>query len=147
MYTNTDKVKVNDIMTFVYWGEVEQIKNNGGILKVRNLDTDTSFYVDGKSLVELAGSADTFDTEEKSTKTAVAELLVSAYNKPFSVIFVDAKGKDRKLRGRLVKPEPLLGRSMVEDLDIPVGENRIRQVDHRTIKELILDGVKYKVQS
>jgi len=34
---------------------------------------------------------------------------------------------------------------MVEDLEVK-GVNRLRQVDHRTIKYLIVDGVKYMVK-
>ena len=40
----------------------------------------------------------------------------------------------------------LLGRSLCEDLDLPEGRNRLREVDHRTIKYLIVDGVKYVVK-
>ena len=50
------------------------------------------------------------------------------------------------MRGRLITPEPLLGRSMVEDLDLAVTEHRQRLVDHRTIKFLIIEGVKYIVK-
>jgi len=39
-----------------------------------------------------------------------------------------------------------LGRSMVEDLESSDKKNRMRQVDHRTIKWLIVDGVKYVVK-
>ena len=56
-------------------------------------------------------------------------------------------GTERTLRGKLVKPEPLLGRSMVEDLDSDDKKNRLRQVDHRTINWLVVDGVKYTVKS
>jgi hypothetical protein len=50
------------------------------------------------------------------------------------------------LRGRLVEPNGLLGRSLCEDLELPEGQNRLREVDHRTIKYLVVDGVRYSVR-
>jgi len=74
-----------------------------------------------------------------------AEILVNAYHRPLTVCFVKNDGTERTLRGRLVKPEPLLGRSTVEDLDVTNG-NRLRLVDHRTIKWIVVDGTKYTVK-
>jgi len=61
------------------------------------------------------------------------------------------KGKYRKLIGYLVKPETGLGRSVCIDLEKERGDNpdwdaRIVQVDHRTIKSLIFQNVKYTVK-
>ena len=72
----------------------------------------------------------------------MAELLINARNIPFTVCFEKQNGEERVLRGRLISHEALLGRSSVEDLDLPAGD-RTRLVDHRTLKFLILNGVKY----
>lgn len=141
------KVKVGDMMALVYYVKVKSVNKNDELM-VEDLDNGgTEIQVRGKELIENSFSADQFAEEEKVSKTQAAELLVSSPNRPLSVSFMKADGSERTIRGRLVKPEPLLGRSMVEDLELPVTEkNRLRQVDHRTINWLIVDGVKYIVK-
>lgn len=138
------KVKKGHLMAFVYYGEVESA--NPDFLSIRNVDDNMSFRVEGKELIERSFSADQFDQEIKVNKTSAAEILISSHNRPFTVCFEKQDGEERVLRGRLITPEPLLGRSMVEDLEIKSG-HRLRQVDHRTIKYLIVEGVKYTVSS
>jgi len=140
------KVKSDDLMAFLYYARVNRIRQNGSELSVTDVDRQSPFDVNGKVLVESAYSADQFHTTKRTTKTKVAEILISSPNRPLTVCFLKATGEERVLRGRLVKPEPLLGRSMVEDLDLTSG-NRLRQVDHRTICWLVVDGIKYTVRS
>ena len=141
-----ENVKIQDLMAFTYWVKIVGTAQNGEALKVINLDDDDSpIHITGKELIENALSANQYQIEQKITKTKAAELLVNSVNRPFTVAFLKNDGKERVLRGRLVKPEPLLGRSMVEDLELK-GVNRLRQVDHRTIQYLIVDGVKYLVK-
>lgn len=52
-------------------------------------------------------------------------------------------GEERRLVGYLASTEPKMGRSTVVDLEIPADRYRLRLVDHRTIKELILRNVRY----
>lgn len=139
-----ENVKAGDLMAFVYYAKVNKIK--GEVIEVGNLDSNMEFQVQGRPLIERGLSADQFAEEINVTKTRAAEILISSFNKPFSVCFEKQDGELRTLRGRLITPEPLLGRSMVEDLDIEIGKHRLRQVDHRTIKNLIVDGVKYVVK-
>jgi len=140
------KVNTGDLMAFIYYATVNNSRQNGSALSVTDVDRQSAFDVNGKELVESAYSADQFHTVKRTTKTKVAEILISSPNRPLTVCFLKATGEERVLRGRLVKPEPLLGRSMVEDLDLISG-NRLRQVDHRTICYLIVDGIKYTVRS
>jgi len=141
-----EDVKVQDLMAFTYWVKVIGTTQNGEALKVANLDDDDStIHITGRELVENALSANQYQAEQKVSKTKAAELLVNSVHRPFTVAFLKNDGEERVLRGRLVKPEPLLGRSMVEDLELK-GVNRLRQVDHRTIQCLIVDGVKYVVK-
>jgi len=133
----------DDIMAFVYWAKV--VNNDGNSLDVHNIDEDMDFRVQGKDLVERGLSADQFEQEIKVTKTRVAEILISSYNRPLTVCFEKLDGTERVLRGRLVRPEPLLGRSMVEDLDVTTCHLHV-VVDHRKIKYLIVEGVKYEVK-
>ncbi len=137
------KVKKDDLMAFVYYAKVKETKPNR--LELHNLDADMDFGVDGNRLIECSCSADQYHEEIKVTKTKAAELLISSHNRPLTVCFEKQDGEERVLRGRLITPEPLLGRSKVEDLDV-TGGHRMRLVDHRTIKHLIVDGVKYIVK-
>jgi hypothetical protein len=141
-----DSVTRNELLAFVYYATVDDIGRGGKTLHMTDVDRGMEFKVEGQQLIESSLSADQFHTTKKTTKTKVAEMLVQAYNRPFTVCFTKTDGKERTLRGRLIQPEPLLGRSMVEDLDLERTTHRMRQVDHRTIKFLILDGVKYEVR-
>ena len=140
------KVKAGDLMVFPYWGHVVEVVNEGQDLLIEGIDPGLGrFHVRGHNLIEGGTSADQFVTEEKVTKTRAAEVLVSSNNKPFTVCFTKQTGEDRVLRGRLLAAEPLLGRSHVEDLDVREG-HRIRLVDHRTIKWIVVDGIKFIVR-
>jgi hypothetical protein len=135
------KVQQGHIMAFVYWAYINS-KSGDSRLNVTDLDTGLSFIVDGTSLIEKSFSADIYERTEKVTKTEMAERLVTAFNRPFTVEFKKADGSIRKLRGRLVQPEPLLGRSLCEDLDL-LSTERLRLVDHREIQSLVVDNVTY----
>ena len=52
-------------------------------------------------------------------------------------------GSERRLVGYLASTEPKMGRSTVVDLEVPTNKHRLRLVDHRTVKELILRNVRY----
>lgn len=54
-------------------------------------------------------------------------------------------GELRKLTGRMIETETGLGRSRVFDLDIQ-GNDRVRQIDHRTIKTIVYKNVLYRVK-
>lgn len=141
------QIKKGDLHAFIYWAVVDQ--HNGDSLNVHCVDGDKfAFKVHGKTLSEGSYSADQFHRTEKVSMTKCAEMLIIAYNRPFTVCFDKQDGTERVLRGRLVQPEPLLGRSQVEDLDIDAmnPRERFRLVDHRTLKWLIIDGVKYEVK-
>jgi hypothetical protein len=141
-----DRVKVGDLMVFPYWGRVKEVQRQGEKVIVDSVDPGLGeFYIEGRRMIEGGGSADMVHEEEKVSRTRAAELLISSYNRPFTVCFTKQSGEPRTLRGRLVAAEPLLGRSHVEDLDLAEGD-RIRLVDHRTLKWLIVDGVKYLVK-
>jgi hypothetical protein len=144
---DASKVQTGDLMALVYYVKVKGVTGKGSELLVADVDNaGPDILVRGKELIEQALSGNQFSESVKISKTQAAEILVHSSNRPLTVTFVKADGSDRTLRGRLIKPEPLLGRSMMEDLDLSHSEkNRTRLVDHRTIKELIVDGVKYTV--
>jgi len=144
MKTRALDLNDNDLVAFTFYGKIKNNKN-GTNLCMHDVDHDREFFVNGIDLIESSTSADQYDKEEKTTKTKLADILIHATNRPFTVSFEKADGTERILRGRLVAPEPLLGRSKVEDLDL-TGVHRLRLVDHRTLKWMIVDGVKFVVK-
>lgn len=144
--TEPKNIKVDDLLAIVHYVKVKTVHKDGEELMVEDVDlTGKIIRVQGSDLISKSLSADQFTEETKISKMQAAEILIESHNKPFAVNFVKADGSERTLRGRLIRPEPLLGRSMVEDLDEPTA-NKMRQVDHRTINWLIVDGVKYVVK-
>lgn len=143
------KVSTNDLMAFVNYVKVKQVLAGGEELIVTDLDHNKrDIKISGRDLIENSLSADQSITTEKVTKTEAAEILITLFNRPFTVSFNKADGSERVLRGRFVKHEALLGRSMVEDMDESADspKGRIRQVDHREINWMIVEGVKYVVK-
>lgn len=141
---NMAAIQSNDLMAIVSFVKVAR-RSGDRMLEVSNVDNGMVFEVHGKDLAEEMYSADRYLSTEQLTKTQLAEKLSTSYNRPFTVTFDKTDGKERVLRGRLLKTEPLLGRSHVEDLDITSG-TPLRLVDHRTIQSLIVDGVLYELK-
>lgn len=140
------KIKIGDLMAIIHYVKVKKVDATHYEFFADDVDQPTNnMRVQGRELLERAYSADQFAKEEKVTKTQAAELLISSVNRPFTVSFEKSDGAERTLRGRLIRPEPLLGRSMVEDLDAPAA-SRVRQVDHRTINWIIVENVKHVVK-
>lgn len=141
------KVKDGDIMAFVYYTKVDNVLRNGETLVVSGLTSGTpsKFTVDGRSLVVGSLSADQYHETVQVSMTDAAIKLTTSFNKPLTVCFTKKDGSERVLRGRLLGEEPHLGYSWVEDLDITNG-NKIREVNHREIKWLVVDGVRYQVR-
>lgn len=100
------------------------------------------FEVRGNKLIQRMYSADQYHETKEVSQTKVLEIFTTSFNRPFTICFDKQDGTERILRGRFIAQEPLRGRSWVEDLDKPEGDRR-RQVDHRTVKYLICEGVKY----
>lgn len=109
-----DGVKENDLMAVVMYAKVigKQLfagKHLFGDVQFNNVDTNEDFSVQGVELVEKMFSADWFGEVKKVTKTEIAEILSNSFNVPFTVVFEKLSGETRILRGRLVKPEHLMG--------------------------------------
>ena len=136
-------IKQGDLILTLSWSKVKRVHDDE--LSLVDVDSGMDFQMLGKSLIDACQSADSSDSTVKATKTKLAEVLVSSFNRPITVCFTKADGSERILRGRLVKPEPLLGRSSVEDLELPKGK-RLRLVDHRSIKWITVGGVKHTLK-
>lgn len=151
------EVEAGDLMAVVSFVKVVKNETIGhGFsrnISVTNLDNEMEFQVVGDLLIEDMLSADRFVEEREVSRTNLVEILMRSYNKPITVYFIKKDGSERKIRGRLVKTEPLFGRSVVEDLDKEMSpednpnelfNSRTCQADHRTIFALVADGVLYK---
>lgn len=134
------KTKVGDLLAVIKYAKVIRVFNDEAVL--RDVEDESEFRIIGSSLVEKCLSADQFEETKKVSKTELAEKLVSSFNQPLTVCFDKSDGTERILRGKLLEPEPLLGRSYLEDMDI-TDKNKTRLVDHRSLKYIIVDGVKY----
>jgi len=138
----TEQVNRGDILAILYYVRVNDT-NGSDRLNVTDLDHGHDFGVNGIELVETTRSADYFEREEEITRTDMIGILMSAFDRPFTVNFDKQNGDNRTLRGRLIKPSTPDGYSHAEDLDIDASENRYRMIDHRTLHWLVVDGVKY----
>ncbi len=112
---------------------------------VVDVDDKTEFDINGKTMIDTLKTGSIHGKPQKVTMTKAAEILSTSFNTPFTVCFTKQNGDERILRGRLLSTESLLGRSNVEDLDI-TDAHRMRQVDHRTIRWIIVGGEKYEVK-
>lgn len=138
---DTKKLKQDDLVSFVTWAKVSH-NAHGVHLVVEDLDSGDVLNIKGTELIERLSLCDHWEKEEKVSRTELAKILIESWNIPLKVCFIKKDGSERELRGRLVSHEHLMGRSSVEDLDVKSG-HRLRQVDHRTINWLIVNGVKY----
>ena len=142
---NPNQIKIGDLMAIVHYVKIKNVIPHNYELHTEDVDLpDHRMRIQGKELLEHAFSADQYIEEVKVNKTQAAEILINSLNRPLTVSFEKADGSLRTLRGRLIAPEPLLGRSMVEDLDV-TDDHKLRQVDHRTINWIIVQGTKYVV--
>ena len=141
--TDPNSVLTGDVVAIVTYAKVNSSLRFNQSLHVSDLDRDTPFEIKGDELIKACLTADRFTEEVKVPRTKIAEILTRSFGVPFTVCFDKDSGEERVLRGRMVEWESMYGRSRVEDLDIPRGENRLRLVDHRTLKWLIVRGVKY----
>jgi len=137
------KHSVGNIISLTKYAKV--LSNSGSTLSCVDLHDGGKFEIHGQSLQETCLSADKFEETQRMGKIELAEVLVKSYGKVFTVVFSKADGSERTLRGRLLSSEGLLGRSSVEDLDI-AGDNKLRQVDHRTLKSIVVDGIKHTLK-
>ncbi len=133
-------IKKGEILSTTIYAEVLSVDTDG--VKVRD-SSGREYEIRGQKLIEDSmNSASQFSNTEKVSKTEMVQTLLTAGDSAFTVKFTKADGKERTLVGYLLSTENLLGRSNVIDLQVKSGSN-LRQVDHRTIEELILKGTKY----
>jgi len=125
------------------FNEVQEITRTE-LIEIFRLVGDTVFTVSFNKLPEIKDINDAIEGLNDGRILPVKEMKARV-KEAF-------KGKERILTGYLVKTETGFGRSVVIDLEIDKGsnpeyDNRLRQVDHRTLNWLIYKNVKYQVKS
>lgn len=136
-------IKVGEVLSSTIYPTVVAIEADG--IKVKN-GAGKEYMIKGPKFIEESmASASQFEKEEKISRTEAAQILISAGDSVFTVVFDKDDGTERTLVGKLVETENLMGRSNVIDLQI-VGGHNMRQVNHRGLKSLILKGIKYTVK-
>lgn len=152
------KVKQGDLMAILTWVRVNS--NNAAKTKrnywdeetqrhllVTDLDKDSEHVikVSGEDLIANMFSADYFSETKQVNKTDLVTTFIHSFNVPMTVVADTSKEKDRVFRCRLIKSDPLFGKSMVEDLD-KAKNDRLRWIMHENIKSLIVQGTKYVIK-
>lgn len=163
---DTIKLAVGDwFSSTTYYKIASNIQNDYVFL----IDTHNENYDISPSILQNAMfNSSIYEREEKGTLTDLANLFKDAKSKVFTVCFnkkvditkvkeclanltpnilADSKnlakqiltGEEKIVVGHLISSEAKLGRSLVVNL----GEKGFASVDHRTIKWLILNNVKY----
>lgn len=135
---------MKQIVSLTLYAEVQDQDINTVV--VRDIESGDEYQLSGVGILSRLNSADTFSNIQQVSRTNMAEYLLEAGDKVFTVSFIKQDGTERVLRGRLISSEPLMGRAMVEDLDLANSITNIRQVDLRTLKYLIIGNTKYTVK-
>lgn len=143
--TDPSAIRPGDVIAIVTYARVVANLRYNQTLQVQDLDRHgTPFEIKGDELARDCFSADRFAEEVKLARTKICKILMTrCWGVPFTACFVKENGEERVMRCRYLENEETDGRSRVEDLDVARGENRVRLIDHRTLKWLIVRGVKY----
>jgi hypothetical protein len=177
MKTNKKQLRPGSKLSRISFMTVKQMDMNG--CEVENED-GFKWWISKNIVEEECYSVDFTDTQ-KVSKTALAELLMGARDAIVMVQFNKQptpktireqlsslammpvlsankelgkllKGESRNMIGYVVGSEPVLGRTMMIDLELPKDiqltadgeyDNRLRQVDHRTLNWVVYKNVKY----
>ena len=143
------KVKKGDVMAIMSWVKVQKDpykdwQSGQMVLEVADMNQNhNEFQIKGEDLISLCLSANRFDKVEEVTQTEMLDKFVTLYNQPFEVVFDKDDGTERTLVGQYLSIDRHRGRSNVLDLSIPPDKHRLRQVNHRGMKQLITGNVKY----
>lgn len=139
----------NDVVARISYCRVVGISGDG--VQVQNLNGKQ--WSIGASIVEdefNAASAPA-DEVESLTMTGLCEKLHAAGDKVFCVVFVKKNGEERTMFAHHIGKgkDTWLGRSEVMELVYKNGrlQEERKQVDHRTIQQLIVGGKKYVLKT
>ncbi len=138
---DVSKIKVGELMATISYEKVISVKKDE--ILVENIATGDRYTIQGKPLIEQMYSADQYSSEKKVGKFEMAELLQANSNLPITVNFDKVDGTNRTFRGYVTHPESLMGRNYANDFEDGLKQ---KQVDNRSVKFAIINGVKYTVK-
>lgn len=134
------KIRNGERLSMTYYLEV--LSKSGDSIQVRD-QNKMEFTIKGKSLIEnTIKSASQFYETRKVSRTEMVDILLGSGDTVFTCVFTKQDGTERTLIGHLTNTEPHFGRSNVFDLEVTSG-HPIRQVDHRTLSEIIINNIRY----
>ena len=134
--------KVGDLVAVVRFCKVNSVDDTNKVVNVKDINDGLDFNIRGEDMLKTLLSANSHTSQEKKTMTELATIVSQSFNKPMTVNFIKQDKTERTMVGRVTSSEPLLGRSYMEDSE-ETKAHKIKQVDHRTINWVIVDGVKY----
>ncbi len=163
-------LKKNEVLSETQYYTVEKV--SGDKVQLRN-DNGEPIVVDSKYVENCLNSGVQYSSEKKVSRTELAQLFIGNpliamtvnYNKQLDVndvidnlvkstnkteIKALLKGEERTMVGRHFGEITDLGRVQFIDMEVPKDtskgyDNRLRQVDPRTINFLVLKNTKYIV--
>jgi hypothetical protein len=142
MSLNFSKLKPGERLSNVSYFEVVSVSPKTETVTVRDAN-GTELDIVGKDFIEKSlKSSSQFEKTEKLGKNDLAEKLFTSGDTVMTVEFVKQDNTPRTLVGYFVSQDTNLGRSNFIDLNVTSG-HAVRQVDHRTIKSVIVNNVKY----
>jgi len=138
------KIRAGEVISYTDYLTVVSVNSRESSVDVTNIKGQ-KFTIRGKDLIEGMNSANQFAVTTKVSRTEMANILTNVGDKVFTVVFNKVNGEERILVGHLLETENQMGRSNVRDLMI-TKRHAIRQVDHRTLKSLIVGNTKYVIK-
>ena len=135
----TTKFKTNDYIQLNHYCLVTKVGND--ITYLKDCKTGFEFQAIGQVQDKML-SCSNYEKEEIVCRTTLADKLINSNKHIFTVVFTKKDGSKKTLRGHFLYIDKMMGRSVVWDLE----NDGQRQIDHRTIEELIIDGVHYKLK-
>ena len=147
---NSFRVKNEEGMTWTIAGSILQNEAYAADQYTEEQEVSRTEMVEA---LESAGdSVFTVVFDKKTSQKSIVEALSDLNELPTKKTQLNklAKsmmaGEERRLVGYLASTEPKMGRSTVVDLEVSPNNHRLRLVDHRTVKELILRNVRYTLK-
>ena len=143
------KLKPGDIVSNTEYFVVQKVQNGPINKKVFTRTLDGTQFI-SFDLFKYASYKTPFQFSEtkKVSRSKIVEILqYQVKSHAFLVEFKKKDNSDRTMVARLINFCGLFGRSEVMELKSNLTDNTFieqkRQVDHRTIKRLVFDGVEY----
>lgn len=139
-HPDAKRLKVGQWLSRISYIRIQD-KESLGVIRVRN--TYGNEWSIGSEIVEWeCVSPDQFTETQRVSRTVLARKLHDAGQNIFKARFTKKDGTVRVLVGHLISREDLMGRAQVVDLQVD-NKNNERQVDYRTLLELVLNGKHY----